>query len=505
MSFLDNLMSLSFTGPKRTAPTKDSGSRGSNVVGGQVQNNEMNPRLIGRKRFDTFQDAMLNVSIVGAAVRTYLNMVGNPGWKVEPAEDTDNEALAEEMAEFVEGLINDTHTSWSQIVRRSAMYRLLGYSVQEWTAKKLDDGNFGLFDVAPRPQRTIERWDLDPKSGIVNGCTQRHPVTQKECYLSRSRIVYLVDNSLDDSPEGSGLLRHVIADVDRLEAYGDLESVGFARDLRGIPVARIPYGEIEALVESQDMTRAQADAQIKAMEMFTEKARKNSTDLGLNLDSAVYETTGDSPRISPTRLWDMELLSGDGANLEAIGAAITRTTFDIARVLGVEHLMLGQDNGTQALSSDKSLNFSIMINDALREIANAYQRDLLKPLWELNGFDEEYMPTLKTDAVQTRTVAELTESIHELASSGATITANDPAVHEIYDLLGLSRPLEVLMVDMVDAAIPGPGDVDPDDPEGGKPPEGEEPAPQMPTQPKLQPVQVKPAEKTPPKTKGKKS
>jgi len=53
----------------------------------------------------------------------------------------------------------DMERPWHRVVRRAAMYRVYGYSWQEWIAKKRDDGVIGYLDIEPRTQSTITRWE----------------------------------------------------------------------------------------------------------------------------------------------------------------------------------------------------------------------------------------------------------------------------------------------------------------------------------------------------------
>ena len=119
------------------------------------------------------------------------------------------------------------------------MYRFYGFSIQEWTARRRDDGFLTFADIAPRSQRTIERWDVD-EAGQVLGALQRSPQTQEEIYLPREKLLYIVDDTLNDSPEGLGLFRHLVAPSRRLKRYEQLEGFGFETDLRGIPIGRSP-------------------------------------------------------------------------------------------------------------------------------------------------------------------------------------------------------------------------------------------------------------------------
>lgn len=158
-------------------PTETAGAPGTSVIGGYVQDDEKNANLANRgERYKTYSEVLANTSIVAAGTRYFLNLVAKAEWSFTPSEaDTDGRyaELAEEM------LTSDPSTPWHRIVRRAAMYRFYGFSVQEWTARRRDDGLLTLADVAPRAQLTIEKWDLD-EDGTVAGVVQQSPQTMRE-------------------------------------------------------------------------------------------------------------------------------------------------------------------------------------------------------------------------------------------------------------------------------------------------------------------------------------
>src|SRR5678816_1767023 len=214
---------------------------------------------------------LANTSIVAAGVRYFLNVVKYADWSVEAAKDKGKDAPsskdAEEVAELVEDIINDMNTAWGRVMRRASMYLFHGFGVQEWTAKRRSDGKIGLDDIEARPQHTIDRWEIDD-NGSVLGVWQNSPQTSKLLYLPRNKVLYLVEDSLTDSPEGLGLLRHLVEPFKRLEKYLTLEGRGFERDLRGIPVGRIPYRAISQWVAAGTMDQAEATALIQNIENF---------------------------------------------------------------------------------------------------------------------------------------------------------------------------------------------------------------------------------------------
>lgn len=437
---------------RSTAPPETTlGASGTAVFGGYIVENEKQAALTGIEKYRTYSNILANTSIVAAGTRYFLNLLTSAAWKVEPADGEGvNKVEAERFAELIDSMMNDMNTPWHRVVRRAAMYRFYGFSIQEWTAKRRDDGALGMLDIAPRPQITIQRWDMDTV-GDVLGVIQRNPQNQQEIYLPRSKIIYLVDDSLNDSPEGLGLFRNVVDSSRRLARYEQLEGYGFETDLRGIPIVRIPYAELSAGVKAGRVTEEEATKAIAEMEGFIAKHIKNPQ-LGVALDSLPYQTTDDSMTPSAQKLWDINLLSGDGANFEAMGSAIERVNHEIARVLGVEQLLLGQSRGTQSLSRDKSDNFALIIDSTLLEIQEQYDKDFVERLFDLNGWDKAAMPSLKTDKIQHREIAEVTQSLKELAQAGAALDPMDPAIDEIREQIGLPPSIPVVVES--DVALP---------------------------------------------------
>ena len=443
---------------RSTKPTQTVGTGGTVVHDGYVQSNEKDPTLQGQNRYTSYSEILANVSIVAASTRYFLNLVAKPSWKVEPADDSDE---AQQIAELVEEMMGDMSTPWSRVVRRAAMYRFYGFSVQEWTAKRRADGKTGMLDVEARPQMTIERWDVD-ESGTVNGVVQRSPTTQKEIFLPRSKIVYMVDDSLNDSPEGLGLFRHIVDSARRLVRYEALEGFGFETDLRGVPIARAPLSVLADLVKQGKLTAADKEAIEKPMRDFIQNHIRGPR-TGLMIDSLPYQSEDEKGTPSSTYQWGLDLLKAGNTSQESVARAISRLSMEIARVLGTEHLLLGADGkGSLALSRDKTNNFYMIVDSTLSEIVETYQRDFLVPLFRLNGWNEDLMPTFKTDALQFRDIEQVTSALKDMASAGATLAPNDPAINEVRDMMGLSKAPEEDMDD--DASLLDGSPLDPDKP-----------------------------------------
>ncbi len=417
---------------------KTAGTGGTNVYGGYVEQREKSPALQGRARYKTFSEMIVNTTILGAGVRLLLNLISKPAWKFEPAtgDDIDLEE-ADRLAHEVERILTEEMaTPWPRIVRRLGMFKMHGFSIHEWTARRRDDGTLGFVDIEVRPQITIERWDLD-EVGTVFGVMQRDPQTQRENYLPRSRLVYLVDDAINDSPEGLGLLRHAVEAVRRLERFEQLEGYAFESDLRGVPIARAPLQELRDQVEAGTMKKEDADKHIEGLDNFLKKHILNPA-RGLMLESQTYEKADETKQASAARKFDIELLTGGSTSQDAVNRTIERINREVARVLGVEGILLGEGGtGSLALSRSKAETLAEIVDSALNDICAAVRRDVVRPLFVINGWDEKLIPTVKTEALQHRTLEEITTALRDLAAS--PLDPADEAFGEILDLAGLTR------------------------------------------------------------------
>lgn len=465
---------------KRAVPTTTIGSSrsSSNDYGYVVERSDTSLNLVGQRRYEVYQTMVRDVSIVAAGVRLFTNLIANAVWTVNPPEDLDNESLenqAQEYADDAYAMLFDMTSSWSSVVRKIAMFRFQGFALMEWTAKRRPDGSIGLLDIEHRPQQTIARWIRD-RSGTVESVVQRIP-GGAEATIPRGKLVYAVDDTFTDSPEGVGLFRHLAAITDRLDLFLSLEEIGFANDLRGIPVVRAPLAEMrEELKQFTPGTQAyeEADAKRKAkiapLHEFLQKHVRNA-EQGILLPSDVYASKSADGTANPgsTYKWAVDLLNGDSSSFEAMAEAVKRMNAELARIMGVEHLLLGQDGGgSLALARSKVGTFYLTVTSTLLDIAEVLDRDVLKPLAELNGWPEELRPRMGVSEVSDRDIEQVTQALANMAQAGAPMMPGDPAIGELYDMLSLTRPPDEAERMALDASL-NPGrqtENDPKDPNG---------------------------------------
>lgn len=470
-----------FRGKREAAkPAKFQGAPGFALTGGYIVNKETNAQLLGANRWRTASDILANISIVAASVRYMLNLVARPAWRFEPAIEDSREA--DEAAEFAQEIIDGIEGSWTSTVRRMALYRYHGFGLHEWQAIKREDGRIGIGRIAVRPCHTVEKWDFEGDD--LRGIVQRAPLDGKEVYLPRSKVIYLVDDSLTDSPEGMGWFRHLVEPANRLKNLFKIETMGFERDLNGIPVGRAPLSEINAMVgtalpNGTTFTQAMADSAISGLKNIVRmEAKEPGT--GALIDSIPYVNQGaDGETYTDRPMWDLELLSSDPNGLDAIAKAINRIQFEMALVMGTESMLVGREGeGSRALSEDKSRNLYLLGESTLTDMCEFIDRDLMGPVWAMNGLPEELKPKATTEGISFKDAEKIARVLKDMSTAGAVLAPDDPAINDLRDALNIPRAPElteeergILMGTKPDPnAPPPPGEEEEEEPDDGKPP-----------------------------------
>lgn len=437
------------------------GIGGTAIFGGYVQSREKSSQWTGQQRYVTIADMAVNTSIVAAGVHYFLNLIARPTWTIGPSDESSG---AKAAAEFIDDCLQDLAQPWSRVVRRAGTYRFYGFGIQEWTAKRRLDGKVGLASVDPRPQATIHRWSVSD-SGAVEGVWQVSTQTGQEFGIPRKKLFYLVDDVLSDSPEGVGIFRHLAEPWERLKQYYALEARAFERDLRGTPVGRVPYTLLREAVANNDLTEVQAKDFIKAVEDFV-KLQVKQSDTAITLDSIpYYSQAADGAKVAGLPQWGLELLQGGSAGMAEVAAAITRTQTEMARLLTVEHLMMGESSGNRALSEDKSKNLYLLANAVLQDIAAGVQQDIVPVICDLNGIPEELYPQCMVEDVSSADADAVATILAKMAQAGAVLAPDDPVIDDVRSLMGVSesKPSSPEMMGLstsgaaIDAAVAGAG------------------------------------------------
>lgn len=433
------LRTTSLSRSYNTSPFKEIGVASIAVQSGIVIDREKNPILRGVNKYLAYEDMLANISIVASSVRLYSDLFAKASWKADPVDDS---AEAQRYADLLQSILFNQQQTWESVVKSAGLFVFWGFSILEMTAKRREDGFFGLQSIESRAARTITRWDVD-ESGNVQAFLQTKPLTATEIALPRDKCIYLVDNLITDSPEGMGMFRQMAEIASDLKELQIDEKVGVNRDLRGLPIGRAPLAGINQAIQDNEITEEKGKELIQGLRDLVTMVRKGER-TGITLDSAVYEAVGgENGNRSPSSVkqWDLEILQSQSSSLGDVDNIIRRKNMEIARIAGTETLLLGQDGaGSLALSQDKSKSLMLRINGTLKDVAGQFNRDLVSFIWRINSFPEELKPTLTVSEISQRDIESLAATIRELASAGVTLSRGDEAVYELYNMIGLTPP-----------------------------------------------------------------
>jgi len=435
------------SGAKPAPVTKPSGGDGVYAWGGVLQNGERSAKMQGPSRWVTYTNA-LNYPIVATGTHYFTGLLAGTEWHVEPNELGGGDA--ERAVEIVEqGLLEaQMPRPWSAVVRKMAMYKLVGFALSEWIVKRRSDGMMVFADIQHRPQHTISGWDKPSEQEPWYAVAQSTAAGAR-WVIPRGRLFYCVDDTLTDSPDGVGRCRHIVELVRRLEVLEALEGHAFQTDLRGMPMGRAPLNELKELAiakgcKTDDEVRAFVSSATQTIRDVLANSAKTPDKIPYILfDSEPFK--GSDPNVfTGVMRWSFELLRGDTGALGDANTLITRLQLEIARVLGIEFAMVGGGDtaGTYGMHENKTSIFATNLQNTLTEIAAFATNDLARPLVALNGLDPETCtPKLVAQPISTDAVEMVCRSLAALAQAG--LAPDDPAIPVIRKQLRLPPPNEL--------------------------------------------------------------
>ncbi|HSN29506.1 MAG TPA: hypothetical protein VLT45_24630, partial [Kofleriaceae bacterium] len=422
--------------------------------------------LVGRRKWTTYSDSMI-VPVIATGIRYFANLLSGTDWTAE--ENPMGGADAKRAVDIVtQGLLEAPMLRpWTQVVKKASMFRPLGFSLFATAMRRRPDGMVVFSAIEHRPQFTIERWIRDDETQPFRAVDQRAPESQRLITIDLDECFYLVDDTLTDSPEGVGLLRHVIEYVRRLKLFEEWEGSAYSQDISGTPIGGAPLALLEQQVGSTDpdVIKAKQTAATDTLRTFLTKRNKDpSTAPWYVRDTAMYANPDGS--LTQAAQWTLDILKTETKNLDKLDQTIRRVELQIARVLGIEFaLMGGTGDGSYAQHEDKTSMFATNIQTTLTEMGAAATAQLARRLVAANGLDPDTCtPRLVAEPVSTEAIETVTRALANLALAG--LPANDPARNVLRKRMRLPpEPEQAYDLVRPSRLIPAPGD--------GTPPPGE--------------------------------
>ena len=363
---------------------------------------------------------MSDHSAINAPLTLFSNIIAKATWVYKPPENATEEE--KNQVKIINQMMGDMEHSWGDFIQDVLSSNVFGLCVNEKVYRKrykangsmYDDGIIGWKKLPVRVQESISKFIFSEDGNDVIGVQQnlsaindiynRFSRKSNLINIPRSKFLLFRTGKHRGDPFGKSPLRDAYLAWRFLTQLEELEALGVAKDLNGIPVLRLPPQVLSAdgSPENQDQR------------LYFENAIRNlqvGEQMGIILP-ALYDEQGKS-------LYDIELLSTDG-----------KKNFDLNKIkeyyrglifisLFADILLQGVTNtGSFALGSIKNSLSGAYAERLISNIAEVIQNDLIRQTYELNSWPTERMGKLDFDNLDNTDVESLSKYLQRVASVG---------------------------------------------------------------------------------------
>jgi hypothetical protein len=421
------------------------GVAGDNTRNGQIRADEFLPELRGKKAVRKFREMRENDATIGAVLYAVEQILRDVDLHVKPVDDTPEAKLE---AEFVKSVLDDMDHTLDDHVAEALSFLSYGFAWFEvvWKRRvgpearsdkkrsKYNDGRLGVRKIAARAPWTINKFDVDQKTGDVLGIEQSVGLMNGRNYIPVNKSLYYRTTSLNGDPSGRSILRNAYTSYEYLNNLQAIEAIAVERELAGIPVARIPAEYL-----SNDASPAQAGF-VNNLQQILRDVKFNEQGY-IVLPSDTYPDKDGAP--TNIRLVDIELMSSNGSRNIDIDPIVRRYQHDIARSVLSEFLLLGSQGGSYALSKSKTDLFLRALESYIQAIVDVLNKQLVERLWELNGLDYKLMPKIVAGDVAPHDLREIASFLRNINGAGINVSDHPEVIQDLMDIAELAYDPDV--------------------------------------------------------------
>jgi|TARA_R110000764_G_scaffold3785_3_gene15610 hypothetical protein len=421
------------------------GVAGDNTHNGQIRADEFLPELRGKKAIRKYREMRDNDSTVGAVMYSVEQILRDVDLHVKPVDDSD---AAKVEADYVKSVLDDMDHTLDDHVAEALSFLSYGFGWFEVVYKrrvgpkersnkknsKYTDGRLGVRKIAARAPWTINKFDVEQKTGDVLGIEQAVGIMSGKNYIPVNKSLYYRTTSINGDPSGRSILRNAYTSYEYLNNIQSIEAIAVERELAGIPVARIPAEYL-----SGDASASQAGF-VNDLQQILRDVKFNEQGY-IVLPSDTYPDKDGAP--SSTRLVDIELMASNGKRNIDINPIVSRYQHDIARSVLSEFLLLGSSGGSYALSKSKTDLFLRALESYIQAIVDVLNKQLVERLWQLNGLNYDLMPTIVSGDVAPHDLREVAAFLRNLNGANIDVSSHPEVVKDLMDIADLEYDPDV--------------------------------------------------------------
>jgi hypothetical protein len=394
-------------------------------------------------RFIRTVQEMRNNPTVGAAMNVYRMMMSRIEWDVKPPEGATEQDKA--RARAVKTMMKDMDHSWSSFIDSVIPYLEYGFSINEKVLRrrlkrngsKHNDGLIGIKSLPIRGQETIAGWVFSKDGSELLGVEQSllyvenaHLFEAKKningnIFIPRNRFLLLSSSATQGNPEGNSIFKNIYLAFKQLSLLQDQELLGITKDIQGILKIVLPpkYFDVNASADDKAvLTRFQ-----QIIDNYNA-----GTQRGLLVPGMVDPETK-----MPMFTYDL-MESKGGAKYDTEGI-IRRLQGDILSALSVDVLKLGSDgSGSFSLAESKSSILALAIDYRMSEIKNALNNDLMRTIYEMNGWDTANMAGFDYADIEEVNLEVFAQAIQKIMSVSG-VEFDRPVANRIREILKVPK------------------------------------------------------------------
>lgn len=335
-----------------------------------------------------YRDMLDNEPAVGA-LRTAVQTLLRDDMQVTPGGPT---AADQRAADHVAMCLQDMRHPLGTAIRQLAGAWFYGFSLQEQVLKRRPDGTVGWDAWALRRQETLDRWETDAR-GRVSGFTQRPAPDYVLRTIPMSRLIHVVADDSESSPEGRGCLRGMYRHWFFVQNIEILFGIALERFGTGMPRFKRTDSTPAAVLTRQQEDDLAAQA---------ERIRQNE-------QAYIFLPPG----------IDFDFLESPGLNAETYLNAIQAYRIWMLSVSLAEFIALGTGTtGSFALGESKIDLFLQALTGLQTTICAAINRQAIPRLMAANGW-QVAMPLVSLPAVRKYDLEKIGGFAKLLATIGA--------------------------------------------------------------------------------------
>lgn len=370
--------------------------------------------LRGTERADLFDKMRRSDAQVKMLLSAVMGPILKSKWRVDPGNHEDPESVKD--AELISHILfHDMDKPWLEFLREALALLTYGHSVFEVIDKVvIDQPEYGSYNsiasFAFRSPRTIERWNLDPKTGNLASISQY-------AYGDLDRLVdipadFLLVFSLDkegSNYEGISALRSIYGNWFRKNTYMKLNAIGIEKFAIPTPIVHVPTG------------------------------KDNQTQRSKLKEALEAYTTHQKNYLIIPEGWTVDLKTNT-YDPQKVEIAIDNEDKRMAKAFLANFLELGMNGfGSQSLATDLSDFFMHSMDYVASIISSGINQTVIPRLVQLNRGPRSSYPKLCHSGISDTATKELAEVINAFANSGL-IKGDDKLEEHIREAYGLPKP-----------------------------------------------------------------